>query len=584
MSFHMKNKAIHNLTLFLYIVCSISLTNKLFSQVPSDLMENCEQWKITYPTGVEDKTLCNEPNNEFFYLNNTEDAIVFKVPISSNNGSTPNSDYIRSELRERESDGSGDIYWTTEGKHFLYVKQAITHLPINKPHLVATQIHGNKDDGIDDSMVMRLEDSHLFLSFNGGKLREDLTIKTNYNLGDIHEVIFLVEDGKHYCYYAEDGNLLNSYKNGTASNYLIKDGANDFVMDLNYDETYFKVGNYTQSNPEKEETDTDDPNNYGEVLVYDFSVEHDDEAVTGVLLTPASLNLSVGGSYQLTNTISPSNATNKSVTYTSSNTNIATVNSSGIVTGIGLGTSTITATTDEGNYSDFSTITVIENPQGTNIVLNKTASSTGLHEGDNEISNINDGLTSSRWSVSGFPQSAIIDLGTSYNIGRTELICYGDRAYQFIVSTSDIENGSYTEIVNRSQNTTEGTEESPITDIFTGVNGRYLKISVSGAAEYDGSWVSLLEFRAYEATLLSSNNILSEDDHCTLWPNPTSNWIHVNSDQSFHNANVYDQTGKIIVRFPIVNNSMDVSSLKTGIYTFEINSDTKISRKKVIIK
>ena len=45
--------------------------------VPSDLMENCNQWKITYPTGSEDKTLCNEPNNEYFYVNDDDDAIVF---------------------------------------------------------------------------------------------------------------------------------------------------------------------------------------------------------------------------------------------------------------------------------------------------------------------------------------------------------------------------------------------------------------------------------------------------------------------------------------------------------------------------
>ena len=57
--------------------------------VPSDLMENCKQWKITYPTGSEDKTLCGEPNNEYFYVNDDDDAIVFCAPIRSNNGMTP---------------------------------------------------------------------------------------------------------------------------------------------------------------------------------------------------------------------------------------------------------------------------------------------------------------------------------------------------------------------------------------------------------------------------------------------------------------------------------------------------------------
>jgi len=240
---------------------------------PSDLMSNYDQWKITYPDGVEDKTLY-QAENEYFYVNDTGNGIVFFAPVRSDNGTTKNSSYIRSELRERTADGNSDIYWTTSGTHVVYVQQAITHLPIVKPHLVATQIHGNKDDGIDDAMVLRLEEEHLFLSFNGGKLHDDVTVKTDYTLGTVHEVIFEVIDGKHYVYYSEEGGLQAAYAAGSADKYLVKDGSNDYVMDLNYDQSYFKIGNYTQSNAEKEGDYTDDADNYGEVVVYDFSVEH----------------------------------------------------------------------------------------------------------------------------------------------------------------------------------------------------------------------------------------------------------------------------------------------------------------------
>ena len=242
---------------------------------PSDLMRNYEQWKITYPDGDEVKNLYQE-ENEYFYVNEDQNGIVFFAPVRSDNGTTTNSSYIRSELRERTEDGGSDIYWTTEGTHVAYVKQAITHLPIVKPHLVATQIHGNKDDGIDDAMVLRLEEEHLFLSFNGGKLHDDVTVKTNYSLGTVHEVIFEVIDGKHYVYYSEDGDLNTAYTSGNADQYLVKDGSNDYVMDLDYDQSYFKVGNYTQSNADKEGDYTDDEDNYGEVVVYDFWVDHED--------------------------------------------------------------------------------------------------------------------------------------------------------------------------------------------------------------------------------------------------------------------------------------------------------------------
>ncbi|WP_304439089.1 polysaccharide lyase family 7 protein [Microbulbifer sp. Q7] len=242
--------------------------------VPSDLMDNCNQWKITYPDGVEDKTLCGESNNEYFYVNAEGDGMVFYAPIRSDNGTTPNSSYIRSELREREPDGSVDVYWTTTGQHTVYVNQAITHLPMVKNHLVATQIHGNKSAGIDDALVLRLEGSHLFLSFNGGKLRSDVTIKEDYVLGTRHEVMFEVIDGKHYVYYTEDGNLANAYAAGNADQYLVRDGSNDYVMDRDYGEAYFKIGNYTQSNADREGEFADHPDNYGEVVVYDFWIDH----------------------------------------------------------------------------------------------------------------------------------------------------------------------------------------------------------------------------------------------------------------------------------------------------------------------
>lgn len=249
---------------------------------PSDLMDNYKQWKITLPTGIEIKNLY-QVTNEFFLLNQAKNGIVFKAPIRNNNGTTPNSKYIRSELRERTADGKSDIYWTTSGKHVVYVKQAITHLPIRKPHLVATQIHGNKSEGIDDAMVLRLENKNLFLSFNGGKLRSNLPVKTNYKdysnytLGTIHEVIFEVIDGKHMVYFSDDGKLSQSYSTGNAANYdkyAVRDNGSKILMNLNYGKSYFKIGNYTQSNPEKEGSDTGKLNNYGEVVVYDFYVIH----------------------------------------------------------------------------------------------------------------------------------------------------------------------------------------------------------------------------------------------------------------------------------------------------------------------
>lgn len=64
--------------------------------------------------------------------------------------------------------------------------------------------------------------------------------------------------------------------------------------------------------------------------------------VTNITLNYKKIYLKVGETKTVTAKVSPSNATNKTVTWSSSNNNIATV-SNGNITGKGTGTVTITA-------------------------------------------------------------------------------------------------------------------------------------------------------------------------------------------------------------------------------------------------
>ena len=70
--------------------------------------------------------------------------------------------------------------------------------------------------------------------------------------------------------------------------------------------------------------------------------------VTDVELDITQKALNVGDTFTLTATVKPDNATDKSVTWSSSNTSVATVDENGVVTAVSEGTATITATASNG--------------------------------------------------------------------------------------------------------------------------------------------------------------------------------------------------------------------------------------------
>ena len=82
-------------------------------------------------------------------------------------------------------------------------------------------------------------------------------------------------------------------------------------------------------------------------------------SVTGVSLNNSSLSLEVGNTKTLTATVTPSNATNKNVTWVSSNSSVASV-TNGKVTALKAGTTTITVSTVDGSFKASCKVTVTE--------------------------------------------------------------------------------------------------------------------------------------------------------------------------------------------------------------------------------
>ncbi|KAA1245802.1 Ig-like domain-containing protein [Aquimarina sp. RZ0] len=87
-------------------------------------------------------------------------------------------------------------------------------------------------------------------------------------------------------------------------------------------------------------------------------------SVTGVSVSPSAVSLNIGQTKDLNPSVRPNNATNKNVTWSSSNTGVATVNSSGVVRAVSVGSAQITVKTQDGNKTATSSITVVDGGNG----------------------------------------------------------------------------------------------------------------------------------------------------------------------------------------------------------------------------
>ena len=80
--------------------------------------------------------------------------------------------------------------------------------------------------------------------------------------------------------------------------------------------------------------------------------------VTGVTLAPSVATIAVSEELQLTATVEPASATDKTVSYASSDSLVASVTQGGKVTGVAAGSAVITVTTTDGSFEDVAAITV----------------------------------------------------------------------------------------------------------------------------------------------------------------------------------------------------------------------------------
>lgn len=152
-------------------------------------------------------------------------------------------------------------------------------------------------------------------------------------------------------------------------------------------------------------------------------------AVTGVSLDKTSLDVYVGETGTLTATVTPANATDQTVTWTSSNEDVATV-ANGVVSGVDEGEATITATTKDGNKVASCKVTVtLKIPTEVETVdlwKNDSKGKIAIYGGTDKktvdfITYNGDGVV--RWSenTTGKPRTATMEFSTGSKITITQI-------------------------------------------------------------------------------------------------------------------------------------------------------------------
>ncbi len=234
---------------------------------------------------------------------------------------------------------------------------------------------------------------------------------------------------------------------GTAT---ITNGTSSYgILEYNTNSPRFNTYSSGQKNPEIYRKSTDDA---------------DPVSVTGVSLDQTSLSIVEGKTSTLTATITPSDATNKNVTWSSSNENIATV-SNGVVTAVKEGNTTITVTTADGSYTATCAVTVKAAPTLSSISISGTASKTSYFDGDT-------------FDASGLTVTA------TYSDGSTS-----DVTSSVTWTPSPLTSGttSVTATYNGKTATYTGITVSSVTAVSISLSGYTTKYNLNGAFSFDGT-------------------------------------------------------------------------------------------------
>jgi len=302
-------------------------------------------------------------------------------------------------------------------------------------------------------------------------------------------------------------------------------------------------------------------------------------SVTGVSVSPTTGSIREGDDIQLIATVSPSNATNIAVTWSSGNTAIATVSSTGLVTGIAPGVVDIIATTTDGGFTASSTITVTILCPSLEYQAEAGTISPGGTIDSNHVGYTGTGFVNTTNAIGAWceitvnvPSAGQYDCSFRYGNGATI-----DRAQSVVVNgVTQINNlgfpytGAWTtwDKSNFSLNLNAGNNTV-----------RFLSLTSSGAANLD-------RLDVFDCTMLGAESV-NQAFKFELYPNPITNLLTIEIAQEFVEDSIiqlYDISGKLLLKSKVEGSihTLNLKNLKAGVYIVRVTNGTSNVVKRII--
>ena len=273
------------------------------------------------------------------------------------------------------------------------------------------------------------KDDHISIPEGSKKLEKNPTGVTGSVITSEATTAMIVKDGHAYLYDSLQ-DAVNALPDGeeTPTVYLMKES--DETVTLPPDTPLKLDTDYAGENGFKGTMQDEN----GVTLTPSEDGTYESIAVTGVTLSQNSLSLTVGESATLTATVTPANATAQTVTWSSSNPDVASVDQNGLVKALREGSATITASV--GGQSAACTVSVKEPPY-----TGKYSYEVFTSVGDNGTLSVDRYATEGdKVTIEVAPDEAYLldELVVTANGKEVELTDNGDGTYTFTMPSADV--------------------------------------------------------------------------------------------------------------------------------------------------